>query len=79
MHVRVDVTGQDEFVGATDLFAELRGILFPHRDAFDLIAVDHNRRIWQHFAISRVDHRPADERNFFSARTQGNQTNGNTK
>jgi len=77
--MRVDVTRENKLAGAIDLFAERRGILFPHRDAFDLVAVDHDSRIRQHLAVSRVNHSSADQRNFFGARTESNQSNSNTK
>ena len=68
--MRVDVARQNEFAGAIDLLAEPSGILLAHRDAFDLVTVDHHRRVRQHFPVARVNHRRADERNSFGANTR---------
>jgi hypothetical protein len=38
---------RNEFADAIDLFPERRRVLFAHRDALDLVAVDDHRRIWQ--------------------------------
>src|SRR5215469_216040 len=75
VNVRVDVARQNEFADATDLFTKRSRILFAHRDAFDLIAVDHNRRVRQYFAVSRINHSCADERNLLSARRCSNRKN----
>jgi hypothetical protein len=71
VNVRVDVTRQNEFADATDLFPKRSSILFAHRDALNLVAIDDDRGVWQHFAIGRIDHRRADERNFFGAERRG--------
>ena len=55
-----------EFAGATDLFAKRGRVLSANRNAFDLVAVNHNRRVRQHFAVSRINHRGAHERNLLS-------------
>jgi hypothetical protein len=68
MHVRVDVTRQDKFTYATDLFAEGGGVLFAHRDALNLVAIDNDRGVWQHFAIGRINHRRPDKGKFFGAK-----------
>jgi len=65
MDVGVDVTGQNEFTGAIDLFTERRRVLPAHSDAFNLVAIDHDRRIRHHFAVSRIDYRRADKGDFF--------------
>jgi hypothetical protein len=62
MHVRVDVTRQNEFADAVDLSSERRRVLFAHRCALDLVAVDHHRRVRHHFAVGRVDYSSADQR-----------------
>ena len=67
VNVRVDVTGQNEFAHATDLSSKRGGILFSHRDALDLVAVDHDGRIRQHFAVGGINHSGANERNLFGA------------
>ncbi len=68
MNVSVDVTRQNELAGAIDLFPERRRVLLADRNAFDLVAVNYHCRVRQYFAVSRVDHRSADEGNFFSTR-----------
>ena len=70
MHVRVDIARQDEFADATDLFSERRAVLLPHRDAFDLVAVNNHRGIRQHFAIGGINYSRTDQRNFFGTRRQ---------
>jgi hypothetical protein len=65
VNVCVDVTRQNEFADATDLFPERSSILFAHRDALNLVAVDNDRGVWQHFAIGRINYRRTDQRNFF--------------
>src|SRR4029077_5848427 len=67
VNVSVDVTRQNELAAAINLFSERPRILFAYRDAFDFVAVDYHRCIGQDFAVSRVDHRSANERNFLSA------------
>ena len=71
VNVCVDVARHNKFADATDLSPERGGVLFAHRDALNLVAVDHDRGIRQHFAIGRINHRRADERNFFGARGCG--------
>jgi len=61
MHVRVDVTRQNEFPDVIDLLPEGRRILFAHRNTLDLAAVHYDRRVRQHFAVGRIDHCRADE------------------
>jgi hypothetical protein len=68
VHVRVDVPRQNKFAGATDLFPERGSVLFAHRNALNLVPVDNDRGIRQHFAIGRINHRRADERNLFRVR-----------
>src|SRR4029077_5164430 len=67
VNVRVDVTRQNKFADATDLFPERGSVLFAHRDALNLVPVDNYRGIRQHFAIGRINHCRADERNLFGA------------
>jgi hypothetical protein len=71
VNVRVDVPGQNEFADATDLFTKCGRVLFANRNAFDPIAVNHDRRIRQHFAVGWIDHRRANERNFFGVERRG--------
>jgi hypothetical protein len=71
VNVRVDITRQNEFADATDLFPKRSSILFAHRDALNLVAIDHDRGVWQHFAIGRINHSRADQRNLFGAERQG--------
>jgi hypothetical protein len=71
VHVRVDVTRQNEFADATDLFPEGCSVLFAHRNALNLVAVDDNSRVGQHFAVSRINHSRTDEGNFFRAERSG--------
>jgi hypothetical protein len=71
VHVRVDVTRQNEFADATDLFPERGSVLFAHRNALNLVPVDNDRGIRQHFAIGWINHRRADERNFFGTERRG--------
>ena len=68
VNVRVDVAGQNEFAGATDLFTKRGGILSAHRDALDLVAVDHDRRIRHHLAVGGINYGCANERNSLSIR-----------
>ena len=68
VNVCVDVTRQNEFAYATDLFSKCRRVLLTHRYALDLIAIDHYGRVRHHLAIGRVDHGCANERNFLGVR-----------
>src|SRR5439155_4873984 len=67
VNVRVDITRQNEFAHATDLSPKRGGILFSHRHALNLVSVDNDRGIRQHFAIGGVNHCRANERNLFCA------------
>jgi hypothetical protein len=60
--VSIDVTRENEFTDAIDLFPERRRVLFADRDALDLAAVDDHRRIRQNFAVSGIDHGSTDKR-----------------
>jgi hypothetical protein len=71
VHVRVDVTRQNEFADAIDLPAERCCVLFAHRNALNFVAIDDDSRVRQHFAVGRINHRRADERNFFGAKRCG--------
>jgi hypothetical protein len=71
VNMRVDVTRQNEFADASNLFPERRRVLPAHRDALNLLAVDHYRRIRQHFAVSRINDSRADERNLLSVNRCG--------
>ena len=68
VNVGVDVTRQNEFADASDLFPERRRILFAHRDAFDLVAVDHDGGVRHHLAVGRINDGRANQRNFFGAK-----------
>ena len=37
------------------------GALLAHRDAFDLVAIDHDSRIRHHFAVGGINQRRANE------------------
>src|SRR5262249_16074625 len=71
MDVCGDVAGQNEFADATDLFPEGCSILFAHRDALNLIAIDNDSGVWQDFAVGRINRRRADQRNSFGVRGRG--------
>jgi hypothetical protein len=71
VHVRVDVTRQNKFADATDLFPERGSVLFADRNTLNLVPVDNDRGIRQHFTIGRINHRRADERNLFGAEHRG--------
>ena len=61
----IDVTGQNEFAFAINLFPERRRALLPHGDVFDLLAVDHHGRIRHHLAAGRIDHGRPDKCDLF--------------
>jgi hypothetical protein len=71
VNVRVDVTGENEFADATDLFPKRGSILFAHRDPLNLVAINNDRRVRQDFAVSRINDGRADERNFLRSERRG--------
>ncbi len=79
VNVRVDVTWQNELAGAIDLFSERRRVLFANRDALNLVAVDHDRRVRCHFAVCRINHRRADQRKFLGARSESEKRRAKAK
>ncbi len=71
MNVSVDVTRRYEFSDALDLFPERRRVLLAHRDALNLVAIDHDRRVRQYFAVRGVNHRRSDKGDFLGVRRDG--------
>ena len=69
MHVRVDVTGQDEFADATD---RASGILHNHTrgDARDAPVVDENRRVTGNFPIGGIYDCSPNKRDMVGTRRQ---------